>query len=149
MSGNAKMDTEGDGHTKGKVQDFYKLRGKRRRRPLRAGQVKVKAKVEAPKHLPGINLVHNCSITKHPHVSDFANIRHQKNDDGTFKLLPRPSCRSCHGTGTAGFRSVHVDGVWTPIAMACACLFKNKSPAQVRFFEKHERICLMSLGGAA
>ena len=88
-----------------------------------------------------VNANHN---TKHKFIQDFGDILHEKYTEGEhkgqYKLYPRPSCKDCHGTGTAGFRRYYVDGVERAVGLACACVFKKKSEKEIRMIEKAGRV---------
>lgn len=49
---------------------------------------------------------------------------------------PRPSCKHCHGTGFAG---IYENKKMGRAPLACACLFKPPTGAQIRKANKSER----------
>ena len=83
-------------------------------------------------------------VTKVKHTGDHAGITHETYTEGEhqgeFKHYPRPGCKDCYGTGTAGWKRQVVDGKRVAIPLACACLFKKKSAVQARMIEKTPRV---------
>ena len=95
----------------------FKTRGKKRR-AKRPGRKKGPATTG--------RLVDLCSRTTAKHVLDFA--------DARLEQIPRPGCNDCYGTGTVGVMHTITDGKTRKVSLACACLFKKKSEANMRFW---------------